>query len=183
MNPFAEMYDRPEVVAEYLGNVLDKSEVRLLHELFQRPRELVMLDLGVGAGRTAGFFARFTRTYLGIDVAPRMIATCRERFGTVAGCDFQIGDAAALDHLADASFDIVLFSFNGLDCLEPAHREVCLRSVRRLLRAGGIFLFSAHNLQMIDFYYQVPPAGSDESRELTAERREKIARYNDAPSP
>jgi SAM-dependent methyltransferase len=182
MNPFAKLYDRPEVVAEYLRDVLEPPEVRLLHELVRQPQQLSMLDLGVGAGRTTGFFAPFARQYIGIDLAPRMITTCRERFGTLRGCDFRVGDAADLDDLADASCDIVLFSFNGIDCLDPDRRVVCLRSARRLLRAGGIFLFSAHNLQMVDFYFQPPSAGGEAGEVLTPERRAKIARHNGAPS-
>jgi SAM-dependent methyltransferase len=141
-----------------------------------------VLDLGVGAGRTTVFFAPFARTYLGIDLAPRMIATCRERFSRLNVCDFQVGDAADLEHLTSASFDVVLFSFNGIDCLEPARREFCLRSVHRLLRPGGTFLFSAHNLQMINFYFRAPSAGSDEQKLLTPERRARIAQFNDAPA-
>ncbi|BET68213.1 hypothetical protein ASA1KI_31310 [Opitutales bacterium ASA1] len=182
MNPFAEIYDRPEVVAEYLGALLEQPEVRLMREIVRRPQTLAMLDLGVGAGRTTGFFAPFARRYLGIDLAPRMVATCRERYGSWPVCEFRVGDAAALDDLADATFDIVLFSFNGIDCLSPQRRDVCLRAVRRVLRPGGVFLFSTHNLQMIDSYYVSPPAGSEAAWVPTPERRAKIAHFNDPPA-
>lgn len=182
MNPFLKIYDRPEIVAGYRGDELDQSEGRLLLELIRRGRDATMLDLGVGAGRTTAAFAHVTRSYLGIDLAPRMIAACRERFGHLSQCEFRVGDAAALDKLPDAAFDVVLFSFNGLDCLPPADRETCVRGVRRVLRAGGVFLFSAHNLQMIDLYFQVPPQGSAVAALLTPERRAAIARFNDDPA-
>jgi len=181
VNAFAEIYDRPEVVAEFHGTDLELPEARLWCELARRPGALTMLDLGVGAGRTTGFFAPLCQRYRAIDIAPRMVAACRERFGGLAHCEFHVADAADLAEIDDAMFDIVLFSFNGLDCLDYAAREKCLRAVRMRLRSGGLFLFSAHNLQAIDMYFREPDPGSEAARGLPAERREKIARYNDSP--
>lgn len=181
-NPFARMYDRPEIVAGCRSDELDQSEGRLLQELIRRGGHAEMLDLGVGAGRTTAAFAHVTRSYLGIDIAPRMIEACRERFGTLRPCEFRVGDAADLTALPDAAFDTVLFSFNGIGCLAPGEREQCLRGVRRVLRPGGVFLFSAHNLQMIDLYYQVPPAGSAVAALLTPARRAAIAQFNNDPA-
>ncbi|HLL23376.1 MAG TPA: class I SAM-dependent methyltransferase, partial [Kofleriaceae bacterium] len=47
----------------------------------------------------------------------------------------------------DASFDAVLFSFNGLDCVYPSReRQRVLREVHRVLKPGGMFYYSGHNL-------------------------------------
>ena len=133
-----------------------------------------MLDLGVGAGRTSFFFLPFVRHYLGLDIAPRMIDLCRERFADYRGTAdfaFRVEDAAALKSCADAAFDVVLFSCNGLDCLSPERRADCLREVFRVLRTGGTFLFSAHNLQAIEACYGA-------SSPLDATRRAAIRRFN-----
>lgn len=183
MNPFVEMYNRPEVVAEYLRTYLESSEVRLLNEVSQRAGELEMLDIGVGAGRTAFFFAPFAKRYTGIDLAPRMIEACRERFRDLEDADkvrFQIGNAVTLEGFADSSFDLVLFSLNGIDCIEPSERDQCLQSIWRVLRDGGSVMFSAHNLLMIDFYFQDGAHPQIPDSALDPERLAQIRKENGA---
>jgi ubiquinone/menaquinone biosynthesis C-methylase UbiE len=181
MNPFAEMYNRPETVAEYLRTYLEASEVQLLNEVSQRPGEWEMLDIGVGAGRTAFFFAPFVKGYTGIDLASRMVEACRERFRGLEDADkvrFRVGNAVALEGFADSSLDLVLFSLNGIDCIDPAERDQCLLAIRRVLRNGGSLMFSAHNLLIIDFYFQDGAHPQIPDSALDPKRRARIREEN-----
>ncbi|HEY8087054.1 MAG TPA: class I SAM-dependent methyltransferase, partial [Polyangiaceae bacterium] len=54
-------------------------------------------------------------------------------------------DARDLSRWADQSFQLVVFSFNGIDAVNPEGRATILREAHRVLRKGGAFLFSAHN--------------------------------------
>ena len=46
----------------------------------------------------------------------------------------------------DASFDAIVFSFNGLDSVIPKEkRSRCLRECWRVLRPAGVLVFSSHN--------------------------------------
>jgi SAM-dependent methyltransferase len=102
-----------------------------------------LLDLGVGAGRTVEPLRSFvTKNYIGVDFSPEMIAICRERFPSV---DFRIGDARDLSMFSTGSFDVVFFSFNGIDYVDQAGRLAILAEVHRVLRPGGAFVFSSHN--------------------------------------
>ena len=48
------------------------------------------------------------------------------------------------------SFDAVIFSFNGLGCVYPdASRVKCLAECSRVLKAGGVFIFSLHNARSV----------------------------------
>ncbi len=175
MNPFAEIYDRPEIASHYLTSVLQPAEGLLLHEVTARAGKVDMLDLGVGAGRTSFFFLPFVRSYVGIDIAPRMIDLCRKRFADYKGAahvSFRMENAAALFSSPDAAFDVVLFSCNGIDCLSVERRAQCLGEVHRVLRAGGLFLFSAHNLQSIETCFGA-------SSSLDATRLDAIRRFNE----
>jgi SAM-dependent methyltransferase len=102
-----------------------------------------VLDLGVGGGRTTPYLSCLAQRYVGVDYAAEMVKVCREKFPQL---DFVEADAADMAMLPNNSFDVVFFSFNGLDVLSPDEkRRSCLSECHRLLRAGGMFIFSSHN--------------------------------------
>lgn len=102
-----------------------------------------VLDLGVGTGRTTSFLATIARRYVGLDYATSMLQQARRLHPDAA---FVAGEAADLSSFVSASFDTVVFSFNGIDYLHPDDaRRRCLTEVRRVLRSGGVFVFSTHN--------------------------------------
>ena len=101
-----------------------------------------VLDLGVGAGRTTPYLLEISKNYIGIDFSPTMVEACRSRYPTV---EFAVGDARDLSRFAAASFDFVLFSHNGIDCLDHAGRLRVLAEVRRVLAPDGVFVFSTLN--------------------------------------
>jgi len=76
-----------------------------------------------------------------------MIRACRRKFPNL---NFMLADASELSMFNECSFDAVVFSFNGLDSIRPrAKREQCVRECCRVLRPGGVFLFSSHNPRSI----------------------------------
>ncbi|HYC62046.1 MAG TPA: class I SAM-dependent methyltransferase [Thermoanaerobaculia bacterium] len=119
----------------------EKTIFEIVQPALSRAR---MLDLGVGAGRTTVHFAPRAKEYVGADYSQAMIDACRERF---AGDPyrFEVADARQLP-FEDRSFDIVLFSYNGIDYVPHEDRQRVLREVHRVLRDGGTFAFSTHNL-------------------------------------
>lgn len=101
-----------------------------------------MLDIGVGAGRTTYHFAPQVKSYVGIDYSPELVRVCRQR---VPDADISIGDARDLTRFSDDTFDLVMFSFNGIDYVSDSGRRQVLSEVRRVLAPGGAFIFSSHN--------------------------------------
>ncbi|HEY3822324.1 MAG TPA: class I SAM-dependent methyltransferase [Polyangiaceae bacterium] len=101
-----------------------------------------ILDLGVGAGRTIPLLRSISSDYVGLDYTPELVQVCREKH---PGTRIVQGDARDLSQFADDSFQLVVFSFNGIDAVNPADRLAVLREARRLLRPGGALLFSTHN--------------------------------------
>ena len=55
----------------------------------------------------------------------------------------------------DNSFDFVLFSYNGVDYVDHADGLAILREIRRLIRPGGYFCFSTHNLNFLVTQYSI----------------------------
>jgi SAM-dependent methyltransferase len=76
-----------------------------------------------------------------------MIRASRSRFPNL---NFLLADASDLSAFEDASFDAVVFSYNGLDCVVPDEkRQRCFRECWRVLRPDGVFVFSSRNPRSI----------------------------------
>jgi SAM-dependent methyltransferase len=77
-----------------------------------------------------------------------MLRMARERF---PGADLREGDAVGLAGWPDAAFDLVVFSFNGIDALDHGDRVTALSAMARVTRPGGRVLFSSLNLDGVSF--------------------------------
>jgi len=130
------------------GNDFEPHERKLVREFFPAPPARV-LDLGCGGGRTTIPLQGLGYQVVGADVSWTLLQHAR---GRLPSCAFLRMDASKLA-VADASFDAVLFSFNGIDCLYPPEARLsCIREVFRVLKPGGIFQFSTHNLIGLSFW-------------------------------
>lgn len=125
---------------------LDPAELQLLHMFRGRWHQMKMIDIGIGAGRTSAFFANVVNRYVGIDYAERMVEVARVRIGESATVALQLGDVRDLSVFNDNSFDVALFSFNGIDSMNHQDRKASLEQVHRKLRKGGFYFFSSHCL-------------------------------------
>jgi SAM-dependent methyltransferase len=130
-------------VAAYAAETgLRPLENELVHEFFPAPPARV-LDIGCGAGRTTIGLSGQGYDVLGIDLSSALLQVARERFPSIPFAEM---DATQLQ-VANASFDAAMFSYNGIDCIYPVEaRRACLAEVWRILRPGGIFILSSHNL-------------------------------------
>jgi SAM-dependent methyltransferase len=106
-------------------------------------RGAAILDIGVGGGRTAPLMADISANYRGIDYTPDMVAVARRRFPALS---FHEMDARRMS-FANESFQLVAFSYNGIDSVDLAGRLDVLKQVHRVLVPGGYFVFSALNRQ------------------------------------
>ncbi len=145
-----EIYDSPEVAAHYATlDYLTPCE-RALFEIYI-PTGSAILDLGVGGGRTTSYLAKRASRYVGVDYAPAMVEACEAKFPNLKfpNLEFKVSDAADLSIFPEASFDVVVFTFNGIDMLPEQSRQNCFAHVRRILKANGVFIFSSHNAQAV----------------------------------
>lgn len=130
-----------EATARSTDDGLYEVERRAIESHFTR-RGATVLDLGCGTGRTTGVLGRMGFDVVGVDVSEPMVRRARSLYPDI---EFEPGDARDL-RFADESFDYVLFSFNGLDYVQPeGDRYVALREIWRVLKPGGTFVFSSHN--------------------------------------
>ena len=147
------------------------GESVLLEHLKGRWHELKLLDLGVGAGRTAWTFGRICQDYWGVDLIPEFIESARQSLGETSSRRFVVGDAKNLARFPDAEFDLVMFSHNGMDHSPWELRSGFFREYRRLLKADGLLFFSFHNLGVFPVIPAKPAMPRNWVRRVLAERR------------
>ncbi|MFZ1010443.1 MAG: class I SAM-dependent methyltransferase, partial [Candidatus Sulfotelmatobacter sp.] len=145
-DPNIHRYNSPEVASHYAAlDYLTPCE-RLLFDEYLKPGADI-LDLGVGGGRLTPHLSSIAGRYVGADYAAEMVAACRKKFPQL---EFAVANAADLSCFASASFDAVVMAFNAFDYVLPDEARVCaLREIRRVLRFGGVFIFSSHNPRAI----------------------------------
>jgi ubiquinone/menaquinone biosynthesis C-methylase UbiE len=141
-DPNLPVYNKSDVAAHYASlDYLSPCE-KVLFDEFLKEGDAI-LDLGVGGGRTTPHLSRLASRYVGVDYAANMVAACQRKFPQL---EFLVADATNLAYLADATFDSVVMAFNGMDALVPSEaRRRCLAEIHRVLRDGGVLIFSSHN--------------------------------------
>jgi ubiquinone/menaquinone biosynthesis C-methylase UbiE len=128
------------IVDVYSRYFLKDVERRLVEKYFNK--DDLLLDIGCGAGRTTVVLHEMGYKVIGGDISKPMIERASERFPQI---DFRILDACNME-FADASLSQVLFSFGGIDCVHPIEkRNQALNEIKRVLKPGGIFIYSSHN--------------------------------------
>jgi len=145
-DPNLSVYDTPAVAEHYAGlSYLTPCE-QLLFDASLKPGS-VILDLGVGGGRTTPYLSGIAAHYVGLDYAREMIEACRNKFPDLK---FELGDAADLSRFPSSTFDAVVMAFNGMDYVIPdARRFRALEEIGRVLKPDGILIFSSHNPRAI----------------------------------
>jgi len=161
---------------ERLSNYSLVPVERELFSKYYQPSQRV-LDLACGAGRTTLRLHEMGAVVKGIDLSEWLIATARRRFPYL---DLQVGDYCDLNEPKD-SFDHILISFNGLDYTYPeSNRGRAIQNCFQIVRRGGTFIFSSHNLKALYFspYYLHWSDLKFKLRNTLAARGEKTYLYN-----
>jgi SAM-dependent methyltransferase len=170
------VYADPSVVGFYKTQREPHAAERVVFERLgeELPRSRV-LDLGIGSGRTTAFLAPRSKDYVGVDISAPMVEAARQQFAAL-GARLEVADARALP-FDDACFDLVVFSYNGIDYVDHADRLRILSEIKRVLRPGGRFFFSTHNLGRSDLPFETLTGGPF-ARALGAFRRARLRRHN-----
>jgi ubiquinone/menaquinone biosynthesis C-methylase UbiE len=135
-------FDRETVVEEFSHSKLNVAEEDLFQRYYQRGESV--LDLACGAGRTTVRLNEIGLTAKGTDTSKTLIAAAQKQYPAL---DFALGSYFETG-LPSASYDHVLIAFNGLDYAYPEHcRLTAIRECHRVLKPGGTFIFSSHNIQ------------------------------------
>jgi ubiquinone/menaquinone biosynthesis C-methylase UbiE len=142
------MYDDVDVVKSFTSSIyLEKPEIAILYKYEDKIRHGRMLDIGVGTGRTTYYFSKIAGEYTGIDYVEGMIDAAKKSYPDI---NLEVCDVRNMARYPDSYYDFVLFSYNGLDYINHEDRLKALGEIKRVMKPGGVFLFSTHNLQYVD---------------------------------
>ena len=136
-------YANAKVLDYYDGlTELFPAEKGLFEHLSSKIEKARILDIGVGGGRTTQYLLPRASAYTGIDYVPEFIDRVKKKYPTGT---FIVGDARDLGEFNDEAFDFVLFSYNGIDVVLHEDRIRILNEMNRVLKKGGMIMFSSHN--------------------------------------
>ncbi|KWW35981.1 class I SAM-dependent methyltransferase [Cupriavidus metallidurans] len=126
-----------------LSDWTDPGEAAALAFVADAVRDTPILDVGVGGGRTVPMLRKLSQHYEAIDYMPEMVEICQHNHPDIRVSQMDARDLSAFE---DNTFGLVVFSFNGIDAVDYAGRRAVLAEFARVLRPGGMLVFSTHNL-------------------------------------
>ncbi len=149
-----QIFTQSKVVAAYSKvTALQPAEKTIFGLLENSFADTILLDIGIGAGRTTRYFLPRVKKYSGIDYAESMTRYCIEHFQD-QHAEFLTADVRNMSVFPDNKFDFVVFSFNGIDFIKEEDRGVAFEEMKRVLRPGGTLVFSSHNTRNIQRKYK-----------------------------
>lgn len=148
-----EAYRSDEAIEKYSNYTLYPNEKYLFKKYFKSDKSI--LDLACGGGRTTLRLYEMGYTRIkGVDLSDVLVDLAQKRFPAI---QFEVGSYCDIQE-TNESYDNVLLSHNGIDHAFPeTEREKAISECARVLRPGGYFVMSSHNIKSLygsPFYYK-----------------------------
>lgn len=109
-----------------------------------------VLEIAPGHGRFTPYLKEHCQRYIGVDISPRCIEVCRQRF---PHDEFHVNDGQSLSAVADRSVDLA-FSFFSLIHAEEDTMAGYLHELARVLKPGGGAFLHHSNLKEHESYFR-----------------------------
>lgn len=104
-----------------------------------------IVEIAPGFGRWTQYLQNYCDHLIGIDLAPKCIDACLQKFQPNNSLEFYVTDGKTLTNVQDKSADLV-FSFDSLVHVEKDVIEAYLSEVKRVLRPSGVAFLHHSNM-------------------------------------
>jgi len=126
---------------------MKKESIVFLDE-FKLSKELVVLDLACGMGRTCRWIAPHVKEYVGVDFISEMIDKAKEYNRTYPNARFVVNNGKTLNIFSNESFDLAYCEI-AFQHMTRDVQESYVNEVHRILKKEGIFFLQ---LPRIEYY-------------------------------
>ncbi len=104
-----------------------------------------ILEIACGFGRWTQYLKDFCEHLVAIDLSPKCIDACKQRFSEFSHIEFHVNDGKSLEKVPDAAIDFV-FSFDSLVHADELTIEAYLSQLPRILSRRGVAFIHHSNL-------------------------------------
>jgi SAM-dependent methyltransferase len=112
-----------------------------------------ILEIAPGFGRWTQFLKELSDRLDIVDLSPKCIDKCRERFASSDNIGYHVNDGTSLDFLADRSVDFV-FTYDSLVHVEMDVLHAYIREIARTLTDDGVAFIHHSNMGEYASRYQ-----------------------------
>lgn len=116
-------------------------EAHWIPQMVPLSKEMTILDLGCGYGRSAEWLWRTVRKVYGVDISKEIIQVCKTRFRAIQNVEFYENAGNDLGMFPPNSFDLI-YCFNVFQHIPREMTAAYLEEFRRTLKLGGFCLFN-----------------------------------------
>jgi len=134
---------------------------QFIQKMNLRPTRI--LDLGCGTGGDTNYLQKnfaSSSSVIGVDKDSSLVKFASETYGGDK-LHFETADACNLP-FADESFDMVTAVFSIVHTMSHDESTACMKEISRVLKPGGILIFSTPNRRMSQDHYHLNPIDKPE---------------------
>jgi len=103
------------------------------------------LEIAPGHGRWTQYLRQLCDHLIAVDLSPKCIEECKDRFSKFSNITYHVNDGRSLDAVADGSIDFA-FSFDSLVHAEKDVIEAYVRQLGRKLTTNGVAFLHHSNI-------------------------------------